>query len=182
MGKILYHIRTDFDATFVRRATGEDVSADELKIIIEHLTQIHQTMFETGQSQVEIKNHLYTHVMQPIIENCKVFYPCNLPHLNWRREEPGRPRKAKRYTGVYFATHPDKPGQIKVGCAGDVYVRMRTLFHEMGKKPLTIQGFIETPEQKALESYIHAQLGRGFHESEWFPDTSALGWLEGFAS
>lgn len=181
--KIIYHVRNDYGGTFVKHAyESEHISIDELATLIADLQHLHKRMTERSLGQEDIKSLLYGDVTRSLLKDCVVYYPCNLPHISGQPNTYSRPPRSKRYNGVYFATHPDRPQTVKIGYSIDVYSRMKTLYHQYGKKPLTVIGFIETEKQKDIETLIHGQLAEYTTGGEWFEQPPAIELLKGLAS
>lgn len=146
------------------RWPGVPLALEDVDLLIKHLQN-----FRKQQIQRFIK------------ESTKVFYPCNLPYINWTPETK-RPASAKRYGGVYFAEHDGHVDQIKIGCSIDVYQRTNTLFHEYKQQPLTVIAFIESERCRQTETLIHSALEGFRKEGGWFDRLAALDWLKGLAS
>ena len=177
MGRILYHIRTDWDGVFITNPSGQNLEADELLRVISKLQELHTCMVSEQLDQESIKSTLYETLMYPIMDGIKVLYPCTLPHINWRPNQK-RPRRSPRYKGVYFVTHPDYPSCVKIGCSVNVYQRTKSLFHEYGKKVLTVLAFIPTDDFEAVEGYLHKQFIYYRKVGEFFALPPVEEWLE----
>lgn len=161
----LFHILTEseYGWAILQHDDGSPLTLDEIDMLIEHLVGYREERLH-----------------RQIKEEFNVFYPCDLPYINGGIDTR-RPADAKRYGGVYFAKHPDYTGLVKVGCSIDVYDRMRGLSIELGKKPLTVVGFIESAKCRQTETLIHKALKEYRKTREWFDETGALKWLKGIA-
>lgn len=179
----LYTVRTDYGSVFVKHIyKNQDLTVEEIALLINQLQLLHDRMVEDNANQSTIKSDLQKRMVKPLWDECILHYPCSLDYLNWFQTGTTRPKKAKRYCGVYFATHPDMPDLIKIGYSYDVYKRMKALYHTFSKKALTVRAFVETSEPAEIEAYIHRKLDAVRYEGEWFDYYKVIEWVEGLSS
>lgn len=153
----------DHEWACFERWPGLPLAIEDVDLLIKHLQN-----FRREQIQRFIK------------ESTHVFYPCNLPYINWNPQTK-RPATAKRYSGVYFAEHDGHAGQVKIGCSIDVYQRTNTLFHEYRRQELTVIAFVESEKCRQTETLIHTALKDYRGEGEWFDRSAVLSWLKEIA-
>jgi len=178
--KVIAHIRRDYGKLFIKDDyTGDYLNLDDLHKMIQELTALAYEM-SVGKSQHDLKQEIYAYSIRYMWASAVIHYPFEHPYLYWSGEYSGNNRSPKepRFSGVYFITHPDKPELIKIGCSVDIYQRTKGLFHEYGKKPLRVVGYIETDEQFEVESFLHNKFSALRDEKEWFDYWRVIEWLE----
>lgn len=177
--KIIANIRRDYGQVFIKNEfNGDYMTLNELKLMIGELNAL-ADMMELDFTQEEIKQSIYDQRLDNLWAAAVIHYPYEHPYLCWSGQSmSNRSPKEPRFSGVYLITHPDKPGLVKIGCSIDIYQRTKGLFHELGKKPVKVLGYIETDEQFDIETFLHNKFSYVCDEGEWFEYDTVIDWIK----
>jgi hypothetical protein len=173
---VVYQVREKYGFYLAKDMTGDYVTAEELQNVIELLQHTHRLMLQHNVDQETIEFSAAYNGCERLKQEGHIIMPFDEPHSVYTVDNY-RPRKFKRYSGVYFVTREGAPNEIKIGKTIDLYTRTRGLISEY-QCAFSVVAFIETENHYRVESMFHEKFAHANLYREWFDRDTVETWLQ----
>lgn len=180
-----YKVRFEFGQLYIRDSSNKLVDFETFDALVTGLMQTRNLMISSGKSHAELYRDAIEQRDKDISANIQMEYPFTdewaIHKLNSARS---RPRKAKRFYGVYILTTLERPEIVKIGQSIDLYNRSKGLRYELSydinDPHFETIAFIHTKELDSVEQFLHQLFADACVGGEWFQRAPVTAWLKQF--